>query len=108
MGYGSRAMDLLIERLQKEEEQQEIKAKPSRQSGIISTTGDLYTEVLKPKDAQTMRPLLQRLDEIHLPQLDWIGVAYGLTAELLKFWKRKGMLPVYLRQTNVNLSLLYR
>ena len=101
MGYGSRAMDLLMERLQQEATAPPSSVKATRLSSIMSTTGDLHTEILKPKDATTMRPLLQRLDEIHLPWLDWMGVAYGLTADLLKFWKRKDMLPVYVRQTNV-------
>jgi len=33
-----------------------------------------------------------------------LGVSFGLTAELLKFWKHVGMTPVYLRQTSNELT----
>jgi N-acetyltransferase 10 len=43
-------------------------------------------------------PLLQRLAERPPEQLDYIGASFGLTLALLKFWKRLGFVPVYLRQ----------
>ena len=49
-----------------------------------------------------MPPLLLKLTERPLlpeENIHWIGVSYGLTAQLHKFWKRSDFVPVYLRQT---------
>ena len=47
-----------------------------------------------------MPPLLLRLSERPLnEELHWIGVSYGITPQLHKFWKKSGYVPVYLRQT---------
>lgn len=42
----------------------------------------------------------QRLPET----LDYLGVSYGLTDELLRFWKRAGFVPVYVHQTKNDLT----
>lgn len=44
-------------------------------------------------------PLLMSLDERRAERLDYMGVSFGLTADLLKFWKRNKYVPVYIRQT---------
>ena len=46
-------------------------------------------------------PLLCKLSERPHESLDYMGVSYGLTKELLRFWKRAGYQPVYLRQVQV-------
>jgi N-acetyltransferase 10 len=51
------------------------------------------------RSASSMPPLLQRLTERKPEQLDYLGVSYGLTSQLLRFWKRAGYVPLYLRQT---------
>ena len=51
-----------------------------------------------------MPPLLQRLSELDAQRLDWIGVSYGLTQQLFKFWKRAGYVPMYVRQTTNDLT----
>jgi len=51
-----------------------------------------------------MPPLLQRLSEVQPPALDYLGVSYGLTASLLKFWKKSGYVPLYVRQTPNDLT----
>lgn len=45
-----------------------------------------------------MPPLLARLLERPVEKLDYFGVSFGLTLNLLKFWKRLSFVPVYLRQ----------
>ena len=45
-----------------------------------------------------MPPLLQRLSERKPEQLDYLGVSFGLTKELLRFWKRSGFVPLYSSQ----------
>ncbi len=51
-----------------------------------------------------MPPLLLTLAEKRPPNLHWIGVSYGLTSDLLRFWKRQSFAPVYMRQTANDLT----
>ena len=52
-----------------------------------------------------MPPLLMKLSQRPCrEQLQWLGVSYGLTGQLHKFWKRAGYVPVYLRQTTNELT----
>lgn len=50
------------------------------------------------RDASRMPALLQRLPERKPEPLDWLGVSYGLTPQLFKFWKQSGFVPLYVRQ----------
>ena len=56
-------------------------------------------EELKPR-AQ-LPPLLSKLTERRPERLDYLGVSFGLTEQLLRFWKHVGFVPVYIRQTPV-------
>ena len=51
-----------------------------------------------------MPPLLQRLSERRPERLDYLGVSFGLTRELLGFWKQAGYVPMYVRQTANDLT----
>lgn len=51
-----------------------------------------------------MPPLLQRLTERKPEALEYLGVSYGLTPQLLRFWKRSGYVPLYIRQTTNELT----
>lgn len=42
-------------------------------------------------------PLLMKLSERPPERLDYIGVSFGLTGPLLKFWKKAGFIPLYIR-----------
>eukprot|EP00834_Sanchytrium_tribonematis_P002235 NODE_65_length_25825_cov_1.353844.p2 type:complete len:985 gc:universal NODE_65_length_25825_cov_1.353844:20937-23891(+) len=58
--------------------------------------GDLgYIE----QEENVLKPLLVPLDKRVADQLDYIGVSYGLTSSLLKFWSKLNFRSVYLRQT---------
>jgi N-acetyltransferase 10 len=46
-----------------------------------------------------MPPLFSKLSERRPSSLDYLGVSFGLTSPLHKFWKRAHFAPVYLRQT---------
>ena len=47
-----------------------------------------------------MPPLFLKLSQRPpAEKLDWLGVSFGITMQLHKFWKNCGMKPVYLRQT---------
>jgi len=59
------------------------------------------SEVIRKKE---LLPLLLDLKERRAERLDYLGVCYGLTSELFKFWKRNGFLPTYIRQTANDLT----
>lgn len=56
----------------------------------------LLKEQIRPR--KHIPTLLKRLHERIPEPVDYIGTSYGLTAELLKFWKTAGFVPVYLSQ----------
>ncbi|XP_069821291.1 RNA cytidine acetyltransferase isoform X1 [Dendropsophus ebraccatus] len=103
MGYGSRALKLL----QMYYEGQfpcleENVNKPQEISSISNEAVSLLEESVNPR--KNLPPLLLRLSERPAEKLDYLGVSYGLTPKLLKFWKRAGFIPVYLRQTPNDLT----
>ncbi|XP_070553910.1 RNA cytidine acetyltransferase-like [Ptychodera flava] len=103
MGYGRRALALL---------QHYYEGKIPSLSDTSVSHQDIHTvdtedvslieEVVSPK--KNLPPLLSKLSERPAERLDYLGVSYGLTADLLRFWKRAGYLPVYLRQTANDLT----
>lgn len=76
MGYGRRALGLLIEFL-------------SRQ------TGDRRRVEVQDKENNI---LLYELDEVAAPRVEWMGVSFGVTESLHNFWARNGFLPVGMKQ----------
>lgn len=51
-----------------------------------------------------MPPLLQRLSERKPENLDYLGVSFGLTKDLLRFWKKSGFVPLYASQKENSLT----
>ncbi|KAI9002143.1 GNAT acetyltransferase 2-domain-containing protein [Hyaloraphidium curvatum] len=109
MGYGGRALELLsryyngdLVNLSEDDEDEELAEGERRTNGSVpsSEKGALQSEVLRVKDPSKMPPLLRRVQDRPLKErLHWIGVSYGITPPLHKFWKRHGFLPLYVRQT---------
>ncbi len=63
----------------------------------------LLDEQLHPRENPP--PLLQKLNERRLRHsIDYLGVSYGLSSDLLKFWKKNQFLPIYLRPTASDLT----
>lgn len=54
------------------------------------------TQAHKPN---SLKPLLKRVSEVRPLPLSYLGVCYGASFELYRFWRRAGYSPVYLRQT---------
>ncbi|XP_060695058.1 RNA cytidine acetyltransferase [Hemiscyllium ocellatum] len=104
MGYGSRAVQLLQMYYEGKfpclEEQESHK--PTEITTVGSEAVGLLDEVLAPRKG--LPPLLLKLSERPPEKLDYLGVSYGLTSQLLKFWKKAGYVPVYLRQTSNELT----
>ncbi|XP_050990993.1 RNA cytidine acetyltransferase [Labeo rohita] len=104
MGYGTRTLQLLQRYyegqfpLLDEQEQTTTNAITSVSSEAVS----LLEEVVSPR--KDLPPLLLKLNERRAEKLDYLGVSYGLTPQLLKFWKKAGFVPVYLRQTPNDLT----
>lgn len=123
MGYGSRALQLIYdyycgrfninlseETTECDPEHEELtmqkksKKKKSKKSNRDSQAempdengAEEKVEEIKPRI--NLPPLLMSLEERVAEKLDYMGVSFGLTTELLKFWKRNNYLPVYIRQT---------
>ncbi|XP_058053650.1 RNA cytidine acetyltransferase [Anopheles bellator] len=63
---------------------------------------DLLKEVIAPR--KKIPTLLKRLAERRPEPLDYLGTSYGLTTELLRFWKSQKFVPVYLSQKENELT----
>jgi len=107
MGYGTRALHLLeqfyrgalfdgdCEADAEADEDDPDYARPDSVREEIPSS--LHSETLKPRTG--LKPLLVSLAGKRPVRLHWLGTSFGLTQPLFKFWRRLGMLPVYLRQT---------
>ncbi|ANB12367.1 Kre33p [Sugiyamaella lignohabitans] len=106
MGYGSRALELLTDYYEGKFADISEKANTLSETHQAQRVSDkdlekatLATDVIKTKDPRTMPPLLLKLSERRPEALHYLGVSFGLTNQLNKFWKRAKFAPVYLRQT---------
>ena len=104
MGYGGRSLALLIDFFEgkftnlSEAEPMQLDSIPRvTDSDLRDST--LLSDNIKVRDIHSMPPLFSKLSERRPPALDYLGVSFGLTAPLFKFWKRSSFHPVYLRQT---------
>ncbi|KAK5736145.1 N-acetyltransferase 10 [Elasticomyces elasticus] len=107
MGYGSRALQLLTEFYEGKHinlsETENVSAVHEQEIPRVTDAeleqSTLLQDNVKVRDIHAMPPLFARLSDRKPALLDYLGVSYGLTQPLHKFWKRAGFVPVYLRQT---------
>ncbi|KAL8995500.1 MAG: hypothetical protein Q9188_006793 [Gyalolechia gomerana] len=105
MGYGSQALRLLIDFYEgkfaslAESDAVENNNNMVRVTDAEIETSTLLSDNVKVRDIHDMPPLFSKLSERKPQNLDYLGVSFGLTAPLHKFWKRASFAPVYLRQT---------
>lgn len=104
MGYGLRAIQLLKQYYEfkipsLEEDQPSAKEEIEN---VDESELNLLEECIEPR--KSLPPLLLKLSERTPEKLDYIGVSFGLTEQLLKFWKKSDFVPVYLRQTTNDLT----
>lgn len=109
MGYGTRAMELLMnfyagkiisldneERLPDQNE--DAVGNDANHTTGEDKVSNLLNEVIGPR--KNIPPLLRRLHERRPEKLDYLGVSFGLTHNLYNFWNGKlRFLPLYLRLT---------
>ncbi|KAL8945931.1 MAG: hypothetical protein Q9222_007602, partial [Ikaeria aurantiellina] len=104
MGYGSQALRLLTDFYEgrftnlSETEDNEVE-ELIRVTDAELENSTLLSDNVKVRDIHTMPPLFSKLSERKPQSLDYLGVSFGLTAPLHRFWKRASFTPVYLRQT---------
>lgn len=111
MGYGSRALELLADFYQGKfaslsEDDADVRmdeAMPRVTDAELERTS-LLTDDIHIRNINTMPPLFSRLSECKPDGIDYLGVSFGLTQQLHKFWKRAQFAPVYLRQTPNDLT----
>lgn len=100
MGYGKRAIKLLRDYYQRKfTDLSENPQDAENANGIEEVEEEqlgLLKEQIRPR--RKIPTLLKRLSERVPEQIDYLGTSYGLTQELLKFWKNQGFVPVYLSQ----------
>ncbi len=118
MGYGSRALQLLTDfyegkftDLSETNNDDATTTTNTKTTTTISRITDaelestsLLEDTIKIRDIHTMPPLFSKLSECRPDSLDYLGVSFGLTSPLHKFWKRAQFSPVYLRQTPNDLT----
>ncbi|KAF6021225.1 NAT10 [Bugula neritina] len=98
-GYGKRAINVLESYYKHKIPSNIEEPKATTFKDAILETNNLLKEVIKPRSSTELPPLISKLSERKPESLDYLGVSYGLTSDLLRFWKKCGFLPVYLRQT---------
>lgn len=108
MGYGRKAIDLLEsfykqELLDLDEVEDDEEGETLLKNVQKNTVDGLHSEKIGVRDVAKMPPLLQRLSEVKPERLDYLGVSFGLTGPLLRFWGSRSFAPLYIRlqQTDI-------
>ncbi len=109
MGYGGKALELLIDFYEGKfanlsENVDLAEETMTRVTDAELANASLLDDDIKVRDIRKMPPLFSKLSERRPEILDYVGVSYGLTQPLIKFWKRASFAPVYLRQTANDLT----
>ncbi|KAL4907550.1 hypothetical protein BDW74DRAFT_149416 [Aspergillus multicolor] len=109
MGYGSRALELLVDFFEGKFTDLSENAMNTQEEMVRVTdeelaNSNLLDDNIQVRDIRSMPPLFGKLSERRPDELDYLGVSYGLTPSLHKFWKRASFHPVYLRQTPNDLT----
>jgi len=110
MGYGQRAIEQLTDfftgKFGGETKPEDVKNPMDVDEDPSDDT--LHRENLKPKDLKKLKPLLYKLTEISAPSLAWLGVAFGHTESLARFWRKSGFTPIYLKQDKVTFEAIFQ
>jgi N-acetyltransferase 10 len=103
MGYGSYALNALEQYYRGDFDLTTSSAVPNTETPKTPADSVLNDSILDEeisiRPADQLPPLLMRLSQRQPEPLDWLGVSFGITRSLFKFWKKSGFFPLYLRQT---------
>lgn len=99
MGYGKRALQLLVDFYEGKftnlsEGDAVMEETYTRATDAELADATLLDDDVKVKDINQMPTLFAKLDEKKPAALDYIGVSYGMSPELLRFWKKAQFAPV--------------
>ncbi|KAG9256068.1 GNAT acetyltransferase 2-domain-containing protein [Emericellopsis atlantica] len=110
MGYGTKALELLTNYYEgrfaslSENDDDQIVDTITRQTDAELAGSNLRTETISIRGTSEMPPLFAKMHQRKPAALDYLGVSYGMTPPLHKFWKRAAFSPVYIRQTANDLT----
>uniref|UniRef100_A0A182Q3C4 RNA cytidine acetyltransferase n=1 Tax=Anopheles farauti TaxID=69004 RepID=A0A182Q3C4_9DIPT len=107
MGYGKRALNQLKHYYEgrfpiETDEYEDENGGGDGIETIDDEEVDLLKEVIAPR--KKIPTLLKSLTERKPEPLDYLGASFGLTGELLRFWKSQKFVPVYLSQKENELT----
>lgn len=99
LGYGSAAVDLLVRYYEGQlshfaEEDVEDAIEPEVKAIEAAQKVSLLEENIMPR--ANLPPLLVHLRERRPEKLHYIGVSFGLTRDLFRFWRKHNFVPFYL------------
>ncbi|KAE7998202.1 hypothetical protein FH972_002768 [Carpinus fangiana] len=102
-GYGSKAVELLssyfeglIHPISEVDDVMNVTETPHARVTEAAEKASLLEENIKPRT--NLPPLLVHLRERQPEKLHYIGVSFGLTQELFRFWRKRGFAPFYIGQ----------
>ncbi|KUJ24104.1 DUF699-domain-containing protein [Mollisia scopiformis] len=110
MGYGRKAIELLMDFYEgkfadlSENATGITETKITRVTNAELANASLLDDDIKIRDIRKLPPLFAKLSERRPDSLDYVGVSYGLTKPLHRFWQKASFAPVYLRQTQNELT----
>ncbi|KAG0484370.1 hypothetical protein HPP92_008449 [Vanilla planifolia] len=103
LGYGSAAVNLLTRYYKGQladfvEEEEEAEVNEGHEMNIIEAAKKASLLEEKIKSRANLPPLLVHLRERRPEKLHYIGVSFGLTRDLFRFWRKHGFAPLYISQ----------
>ncbi|KAH9669509.1 RNA cytidine acetyltransferase 1 [Citrus sinensis] len=110
LGYGSTAVELLTRYYEgqlttfSEIDVEDTVETPEVRVTEAAKKVSLLEENIKPKT--NLPPLLVHLRERQPEKLNYIGVSFGLTLDLFRFWRKHKFAPFYVSQNAVKMLLL--
>jgi len=102
MGYGTRALQLLQEYYMGKIVGVNENSVDETIDNVEEEELGLLEESIAPR--KKLPPLLLELGERPPETLQYLGTSFGLTPSLLRFWKKAGYVPTYIRQTKNDLT----
>ncbi|XP_066383402.1 RNA cytidine acetyltransferase 1-like isoform X1 [Miscanthus floridulus] len=100
LGYGSAAVDLLTRyyegQMIKFDDDEEETEEPEVNITEAAEKASLLEENIKPR--ANLPPLLVHLRDRRREKLHYLGVSFGLTQELFRFWRKHNFYPFYVGQ----------